>query len=153
MLTLNIPPQKDPIARISLIACAVLVAYAAFVSDWTAAIEPAQLPDLFDPIGQLQYAVIILSLIVAILSGVFRKRQQHAAPTVPFVRVPLKNAERFAILKRDNYRCQICGMTSAQGVALQVDHKLAVTNGGTNDPANLWTLCARCNNGKSDSYL
>lgn len=32
MLTLNIPPKRDPIARLSLIACAALVAYAAFVS-------------------------------------------------------------------------------------------------------------------------
>lgn len=32
MLTLNIPPTRDPIARLSLIGCAVLICYAAFVS-------------------------------------------------------------------------------------------------------------------------
>lgn len=32
MLTLNIPPRRDPIARLTLLACAALVVYAAFVS-------------------------------------------------------------------------------------------------------------------------
>lgn len=153
MFTLNIPQRRDPIARLTLLACAALVV-AALWFDTSAAVQPAQLPDLFDPIGQLQYAVIILSLIVAVIASRFRHLPKQAVLSpVPFVRVPLKNAERFAILKRDNYRCQICGATSAQGVALQVDHKLAVTNGGANEPRNLWTLCDRCNNGKSDSFL
>lgn len=32
MLTLNIPQRRDPIARLTLLACAALVVYAAFVS-------------------------------------------------------------------------------------------------------------------------
>ena len=55
---------------------------------------------------------------------------------------------RFQILKRDGYGCQICGATAADDVRLHVDHKVALAKGGTNDPSNLWTLCAPCNLGK-----
>lgn len=61
---------------------------------------------------------------------------------------------RFAIFKRDNYRCQICGRTAADhGAVLEVDHKIPRAKGGTEDIANLWTLCFECNRGKSDTYL
>lgn len=55
---------------------------------------------------------------------------------------------RFAILKRDGYRCRTCGATPDHGVSLHVDHKRARALGGLNDPDNLWTLCAPCNLGK-----
>lgn len=57
-------------------------------------------------------------------------------------------ALRFEVMKRDGYRCQLCGRTAQDGVTLEVDHKLARSKGGTNDPANLWTLCFPCNRGK-----
>lgn len=155
MLTLNLPQRKNPIARLSLIICATL-ATLAWWFDTSPPPPPVELPDITDPIGAIWYAIAVLAVAIMDVARVARKERNIPPvimPPVPFIRVPLKNAERFAILKRDNYRCQICGATSAQGVALQVDHKLAVTNGGTNDPRNLWTLCDRCNNGKSDLYL
>jgi HNH endonuclease len=62
---------------------------------------------------------------------------------------------RFEILKRDGYRCQICGAaaTDNSNVRLQVDHKRAQSNNGTNHPDNLWTLCADCNIGKGNDAL
>lgn len=61
---------------------------------------------------------------------------------------------RFAIFRRDGYRCQICGRNAQEhGVTLEVDHRLARAQGGSDDPANLWTLCFDCNRGKSDSGL
>jgi 5-methylcytosine-specific restriction endonuclease McrA len=60
---------------------------------------------------------------------------------------------RFKVLRRDEYRCQLCGMTAGDGITLQVDHKLAVANGGRTELANLWTLCQPCNSGKSDMQL
>jgi excisionase family DNA binding protein len=60
---------------------------------------------------------------------------------------------RFLILKRDNYRCQICGNNAENGARLEVDHKIAVAVGGSNDPSNLWTLCFNCNRGKAHLYL
>lgn len=57
---------------------------------------------------------------------------------------------RFSILKRDGYRCQICGISAKQNesVRLEVDHKVARANGGTNHKDNLWVLCFDCNRGK-----
>jgi len=62
-------------------------------------------------------------------------------------------ALRFAILKRDGYRCQICGRTAQDGIKLEVDHKLARSKGGIDKPENLWTLCFDCNRGKRDGSL
>lgn len=60
----------------------------------------------------------------------------------------LKPRLRFAVLKRDGYRCLICGKTNEDGVQLEVDHIEAVANGGTDDMENLQTLCFDCNRGK-----
>lgn len=58
---------------------------------------------------------------------------------------------RYAILKRDEFTCQLCGASAANDrVELHVDHQQPVAKGGTNDEANLWTLCADCNIAKSD---
>ena len=63
-------------------------------------------------------------------------------------RIPIDKKTRYRILMRDNSACQRCGRTPAEGVKLQVDHKLPVEWGGTNDDDNLWTLCRECNEGK-----
>lgn len=55
---------------------------------------------------------------------------------------------RFQILKRDGYRCQLCGRSAEDGVKLEVDHKTPRAKGGSNDQSNLWTLCYDCNRGK-----
>jgi len=61
---------------------------------------------------------------------------------------------RFRILKRDKYKCRLCGRSgSDSGVELEVDHKTALAVGGTNDPDNLWTLCKSCNSGKGVSAV
>ena len=60
---------------------------------------------------------------------------------------------RFIVLKRDDYRCQICGRDAQDGIKLEVDHKTPVAKGGTDDPLNLWTLCFDCNRGKRDHDL
>jgi 5-methylcytosine-specific restriction protein A len=43
------------------------------------------------------------------------------------------------ILFRDRQRCRICG-----GVAVTVDHIRPKSLGGSDDPANLRSLCGRC---------
>ncbi len=57
---------------------------------------------------------------------------------------------RYEILRRDGFRCQICGSEQSDGVKLQVDHIVPVSRGGRTEPSNLRTLCDRCNLGKSD---
>lgn len=59
---------------------------------------------------------------------------------------------RYDIMKRDNFRCVLCGRTAKEGVKLHVDHILPVAKGGLTVPDNLRTLCDQCNLGKSDKY-
>lgn len=59
---------------------------------------------------------------------------------------------RFAVFKRDGFRCRYCGRTPEVSV-LHVDHVVPVSKGGTNDPANLVAACSSCNGGKSNIPL
>ncbi len=54
---------------------------------------------------------------------------------------------RWEILERDKFTCQYCGQ-SAPSVTLQVDHKLPVVEGGTDETENLVAACSACNGGK-----
>jgi rubredoxin len=63
-------------------------------------------------------------------------------------RKPIKPSLRFEILKRDGYRCQMCGVTAKDGATLEIDHIYPISKGGTNDPSNLQVLCRDCNAGK-----
>jgi 5-methylcytosine-specific restriction endonuclease McrA len=79
--------------------------------------------------------------------------RKSALPAQP-PRNGLSARRRFLILRRDNFRCQLCGASPDDGsTALHVDHRLAVARGGTSDEANLWTLCADCNLGKGAEGL
>jgi len=53
--------------------------------------------------------------------------------------------QKQAILKRDNYRCVICGKGKADGVELHVDHIKPRHLGGQSVIENGQTLCAQCN--------
>ncbi len=65
-------------------------------------------------------------------------------------RARMSESLRYDILKRDGFRCQICGATQADGVQLHVDHIIPVSKGGKSIPSNLQTLCSRCNIGKGN---
>ena len=49
------------------------------------------------------------------------------------------------IMKRDNYRCVVCGRGIAEGVELCVDHKKPKDKGGDNSIDNGQTLCMEHN--------
>ncbi len=55
---------------------------------------------------------------------------------------------RFDVFRRDNFCCRYCGRSSPS-VTLEVDHVVAVSNGGTDAIDNLVTACTDCNRGKS----
>lgn len=57
---------------------------------------------------------------------------------------------RYTILKRDEFRCVLCGRGRDEGAQLEVDHIFPVSKGGETVPQNLRTLCKECNRGKSD---
>lgn len=55
-------------------------------------------------------------------------------------RKPLPPRLRRRILDRDGWRCTRCGAAGQ----LEVHHRHEVRDGGTDDPANLETLCKQC---------
>ncbi|WP_280317286.1 HNH endonuclease [Nocardia wallacei] len=58
--------------------------------------------------------------------------------------VPREQAQR--VRERDDYTCQQCGAPGHE-----VDHKVNVKRGGTDDDANLWVLCAGCHRAKTET--
>ena len=74
------------------------------------------------------------------LTDEMRRRQAERAKMSPSL--------RYSVLKRDHFRCQICGATQSDGVKLHVDHIVPIAKGGKTELSNLRTLCDRCNLGK-----
>lgn len=68
-------------------------------------------------------------------------------------RAKIRPKDRVAILVRDKYTCQMCGVSRSDGAVLEIDHIHPVSKGGTNDPGNLQVLCRECNAGKSNHIL
>ena len=59
---------------------------------------------------------------------------------------------RFEVLAAAGFRCEYCGRRPPEAV-LQVDHRIPVSRGGTNDRSNLVASCTACNLGKHDKPL
>lgn len=59
---------------------------------------------------------------------------------------------RWRVLARDSFTCVYCGRKPPD-VALHVDHKVSVNDGGTNELENLVTSCNECNSGKGKSSV
>lgn len=59
---------------------------------------------------------------------------------------------RFIVMKRDNFKCCLCGRSPATtpGLELHIDHIKPWSKGGETTIDNLQTLCSDCNLGKSD---
>lgn len=62
---------------------------------------------------------------------------------------PIPGTLRYEVLKRAHGRCEACGISN-QERALQVDHIIPRTKGGSNDLSNLQALCSICNAQKLD---
>lgn len=61
----------------------------------------------------------------------------------------VSNKLRFAVYKRDEYRCRYCHR-SESWVQLEVDHIIPISKGGKSTIDNLQTLCHDCNVKKGD---
>lgn len=59
---------------------------------------------------------------------------------------------RYDVMKRDGFRCVLCGRGASDGVKLHVDHIVPIARGGKTIKSNLRTLCEDCNLGKKDKY-
>ena len=66
-----------------------------------------------------------------------------------FRRSPISGSTRFNVLKRAKHRCELCGVPADQK-ALDVDHILPKSLGGSDDESNLQALCFTCNRSKGD---
>lgn len=56
----------------------------------------------------------------------------------------ISNSTRKRIFERDGYRCVRCG----SWIDLTIDHKIPESRGGTDEDANLQTMCRPCNTSK-----
>lgn len=74
-----------------------------------------------------------------------------AGPHRPRRRASIPPQLRWTILARDGHKCLTCGRQSP-AVTLEIDHITPVCAGGTDDPANLRTLCRSCNRGKGGNH-
>lgn len=59
----------------------------------------------------------------------------------------MSNGLRYEILKRDGFKCKLCGATR-ENDKLNIDHIIPISKGGKTIKQNLRTLCQRCNSGK-----
>lgn len=84
-------------------------------------------------------------------NGAFYKNRSIWDSICRVERGKVSNKMRFAIYKRDGYRCRYCG-ASNKFAELEVDHIKPIAKGGKSTYDNLQTLCHRCNVKKGDSY-
>lgn len=56
---------------------------------------------------------------------------------------------RLVVLRRDNYLCQPCAERGDVTAGRDVDHKVNKSQGGTDDLANLQTICPACHRAKT----
>ncbi len=80
---------------------------------------------------------------------------------IPAIGRGISPQRRNEILERNGFTCQLCGagpsdpdpFNPGRKVRLHVDHLIPISQGGTDDPDNLRTLCSNCNQGKSNIRL
>ena len=60
--------------------------------------------------------------------------------------------QRFRVMKRDGFKCVLCGSSPATqvGCELHIDHIVPWSKGGETVEGNLRTLCSSCNLGRSN---
>jgi len=85
-----------------------------------------------------------------------KKATDNPLPTAPPKRHKTSRAiswrTRFLVMRRDRFRCRICGDSPARksSTVLVVDHIVPWDGGGETTMENLQTLCEPCNGGKSN---
>ena len=90
--------------------------------------------------------------LAAFHNGKISKEHLLAGSVGASTRTTIPLHDRWAVLKRDNYRCTKCGASPSNDhqVELEVDHIVPVAKRGKNARDNLQTLCRKCNQGKKD---
>ncbi|AZZ39418.1 HNH endonuclease [Acidipropionibacterium jensenii] len=93
------------------------------------------------------------ALLDSLISEVSRRIQTGRSAAEERSRMTQKLRDQ--IKRRDDYTCQICGVSqhTSPNLLLEVDHIIPVSRGGHSVPENLQTLCWRCNRRKSNKVL
>lgn len=99
----------------------------------------------------LLYATEVLEVDIERYLNDYNQMQQNKQSAV-YQRQLMTPKMRYNILKRDGFKCVICGRSRKDGAKLHVDHIKPVSKGGKTEESNLRTLCDMCNLGKSDAY-
>ena len=62
---------------------------------------------------------------------------------------------RLAVYLRDSFRCVYCcaDLHGAHPTDITLDHVVAESDGGSNEPSNLVTACRHCNSSRQDKPL
>jgi len=81
-----------------------------------------------------------------------KRAEERRKEEIKRERAKMSASLRYDVMKRDHFRCTICGRSADDGVTLHVDHIKPVSKGGKTEMSNLRTLCDYCNLGKSDKY-
>ena len=77
-------------------------------------------------------------------------KKNYQADTKKAERSKMNSSLRYDVLRRDGFKCQLCGRSAGDGIQLEVDHIKPISKGGKTERSNLRTLCRDCNRGKSD---
>ena len=89
-----------------------------------------------------------------------RKEDPNYGKSIKSMHKERFGGRREAVLKRDDYTCQLCGMTNEEhkeewDKEITIDHKDMTgrySDKHNNDIDNLWTLCLRCHGKKDCTY-
>lgn len=104
--------------------------------------------------ASLQNEVILdipnLNKFVTYLSEVVKFKKSARAQ-----RALMTSQLRRKIMERDNFSCQICGLSNREepNLLLEIDHIIPIAKGGMTTEDNLQTLCWRCNRSKGSKII
>lgn len=78
--------------------------------------------------------------------------QVNKRKSAKYQRALMTSKLRDFIKKRDDYTCQICGLSTDDEphLLLEIDHKIPIARGGSTIEDNLQTLCWKCNRAKGN---
>lgn len=115
------------------------------------------IPRWLDQYADLLAIVLVAGIIGAVVTTrILAGRGRSSTPPerpIASSREPIPAGLRFAVLRRDGFRCAYCGRGESDGAKLHIDHLIPVARGGPTELDNLVTACADCNLGKSATDL
>lgn len=83
-----------------------------------------------------------------------KKKQFPEVVQVKHDRKKFKKHERQEIFERDNFTCQLCKKDLSELPTERVlDHRIPLSQFGTNALSNIWLLCMKCDREKKSTVI